>query len=506
MEALAMMGMNRQELNRAIGMWGIALCVFAAAAGWVFIRFGQAWSLTDLPISTHIGYVVPIYVVLEVALMPIGAKMADIHGFKPIFAIGASVYILGSMLSMISPTVEHMIVFRFIQGAGAGIIIGLGFSVVGRFYDNEKRGKPNELMTIAFAFGSLFGTAIGFFLTDNYDWRIGFLCFGIITAVGFFMTWFFLEPEEHDDRKPDVLNMVLTALLFGIVALYTQSVNIEFPIFSWKSLLFIGTIAVLVVLVIVQSKRSENPTIPVGIPMFEKKLMFLMFMFSLCGLGLIQYFFKLYLTYYEFDIYKASSMFIFMLAGAAVTSLAGCRLVFKTGVRPWVVLGGIIVTIALILTHFIADDGVPQFAASVFVFGIGLGCIVTEILCSFQTVVRKEDMGSHTGALMAIRMAGILVGNAIVGSYIEENMHMDYQGNVIHLTPDTEIISEIGAAVINDLAYVVEKLNESFVTVLLFMAVVTAFLAIVSYTVEKDDVKALEGASEEEDGEITEES
>ena len=76
------LGMGREEFRRAVGMWGIALCVYAAAAGWMFMRFGMAWSLGDLPESDQIARVVPAYIVAEVATIPVGGKLADRIGVR----------------------------------------------------------------------------------------------------------------------------------------------------------------------------------------------------------------------------------------------------------------------------------------------------------------------------------------------------------------------------------------------------------------------------------------
>ena len=66
------LGMNKEQFRRAAGMWGIALCVFASAVGWMFMRFGMAWSIGDLPESDQILHIVPAYIVSEVAMIPIG--------------------------------------------------------------------------------------------------------------------------------------------------------------------------------------------------------------------------------------------------------------------------------------------------------------------------------------------------------------------------------------------------------------------------------------------------
>ena len=130
-----MMNMTRDEFRRAVSMWGIALCVFAAATGWIFIRFGQAWSIADLPISPYVDAIVPAYIIADVAMLPVSSKLVDKFGCKNMLFIAPPVYILGSLLCIIAPSVEALTVYRLIQGAGAGLVLGMAFSSVGKFYD-----------------------------------------------------------------------------------------------------------------------------------------------------------------------------------------------------------------------------------------------------------------------------------------------------------------------------------------------------------------------------------
>ena len=107
------MGMTEAQLKRAVSMWGIAMCLLAAAIGWVFMRFGSAWSIADLPESDYVTMIVPAYVVTEVALIPVGGKLVDRYGCRPVLGIAPFIYIIASMLCIVSPTVECLIVFRF---------------------------------------------------------------------------------------------------------------------------------------------------------------------------------------------------------------------------------------------------------------------------------------------------------------------------------------------------------------------------------------------------------
>ncbi len=495
------MNMTKDEFKRATAMWGIALCVFAAAVGWVFMRFGQAWSIGDLPPSEYVMQIVPAYVVTEVALIPVGGKLVDKYGCKPVLAAGAFIYIVASMVCLLSTSVEMLVALRFVQGAGAGLILGMGFTSVSRFYAPADRGKCNELMTAAFALASLFGTATGYFLTDTINWRAGYVLFPALMLIGLVVACRTLPEEKTSDRKVDVPGMILSALVFGMATAYTQMVNEQFDLLSLKSLGMVILIIALLAALVYRSYHCDGPTMPIRTTAFMKTHIVLMFMFSLCGLGLITYFFKLYLTYYEFNIYKASLMFLCMLCGAAITSMIGGRLVFRTGARPWIIGGSCMVTIGLLLTHLIADKGVPLMALSLFVFGFGLGCIVTEILCSYQSVMPKENVGQHTGNLMAVRMVGIMAGSAIIGAYINEVIERGRSMTVIDVTAADNVITALTEDVVSGLKYVADSLDTGFLTVCVILAMATTVLTAIAHNLNKDDVKALEAYASEQGSE-----
>ena len=499
-----MMGMSREEFRRAISMWGLAMCLLVSAAGWVFMRFGQAWSVADLPVSNLVEQIVPAYVITEVAMIPVGGKLIDRYGCRSVLAIAPSIYIIASMVCMISPSVELLVVFRLFQGAGAGLILALAFTSVAKFYDGEKRSKCNELMTAAFAIGSLFGSAIGYFLTENFNWRFGFAVFSVVMFVGAVIAWRFLPDEECRGGGIDVVTMIVTALAFAVVTLYTQTVNVRFDLLSIPSLIFLLVSVMLIALTMILSYRSDSPSLPVHTTRFEKMMIFLMFIFSLCGLGLIQYFFKLYLTFYDFDIYKASLMFLFMLAGGATTSMPGVRFVYRTGSRPWIVAGAAIVTISLMFTHLYADKGLPQLAISLFLFGLGLGCIVTEIICSFQTIVKKSHIGVHMSTLMAIRMVAIMTGNVLIGSYINHVMRGNMAPAVIDLSVTDDVIGAVGDYIKTSLEYLSESMDSGFLMTAITLAMATAALTAIACLVGDDDIKKLkEAESEVSDDEVT---
>lgn len=141
------MNFSDPDKRRAIAMWGLAVCLAAAAAGWMFMRFGMAWSVADLPESTHMDYIVPAYVITEVAMIPLGGKLVDIYGTRRVLFLSPFIFIAGSMLAIVSVSVDMLIVCRFIQGIGAGLVLAVAYTAVGKYYPVHKRGRVSELMT-----------------------------------------------------------------------------------------------------------------------------------------------------------------------------------------------------------------------------------------------------------------------------------------------------------------------------------------------------------------------
>ena len=224
--------MTAAERQRAIAMWGLALCVLASAAGWVFMRFGASWSVGDLPESDWVDHIVPAYIIAEVAFIPIGGKLTDNLGVRPMLILAPFLFVFGSMMCIISVSVEMLVAFRFVQGSGAGIMLALAFTAVGKFYFPHRRGKADELMTAAFAIGSLFGTGVGYFFPEQFNWRFGFVVFSLAMIVGFIVASKTLPEEAHVRSKCDVVGLILAAAAFGTAAFYTQYVEVYFPLLS----------------------------------------------------------------------------------------------------------------------------------------------------------------------------------------------------------------------------------------------------------------------------------
>ena len=185
------------------------------------MMIGWAMSLLDVSIvnvsipelqdemSTDIStvtWVINAYNIIFAVLLVSMGRLADQFGRRKFFVIGLTVFTIGSALCAISWSVEWLIVFRVIQGAGAGILAPLGFAMTVLVFPPEQRGRGLALIAVVALVSSAIGPVVGGVLVEIASWHWIFLInipFGIIGVILCLRWW----PETWDlnaGREVDV--------------------------------------------------------------------------------------------------------------------------------------------------------------------------------------------------------------------------------------------------------------------------------------------------------------
>src|SRR5207244_12827613 len=106
--------------------------------------------------------------------VPIYGKLADLYGRKSIFLFGSTLFLLGSALCGAAQSMEQLIVFRAIQGLGAGAVLPLVLTIIGDIFDLQERAKVQGLFSGVWAISSIIGPALGGVIVDPFSWRWAF--------------------------------------------------------------------------------------------------------------------------------------------------------------------------------------------------------------------------------------------------------------------------------------------------------------------------------------------
>src|SRR5436309_7776502 len=209
------------------------------------------------------SWVFSVYLLTSTTTVPIYGKLADIYGRKPLFLFGSSLFLLGSVLCGAAQSMEQLIIFRAIQGLGAGAVLPIVLTIIGDIFALKERAKFQGLFSGVWGLSSIVGPALGGLIVDHFSWRWVFYLhvpFGLLSCLLLALTL-----KDNVDRKSPHLDYMGTLALTGaVVALlfFLLQGGTTWPWLSLPSLSLFAAFLVLLVLFLRQENRAPDPILP----------------------------------------------------------------------------------------------------------------------------------------------------------------------------------------------------------------------------------------------------
>ena len=341
-------------------LFAVMLGLFLGALDQTIVGPALPTIVTQLAGNDLYVWAVTIYLLTSTITVPIYGKLSDLYGRRPLLLIGIVLFLVGSALSGLSQTMWQLILFRGLQGLGAGALFPIALAVIGDLFTPAERGKYQGLFGAVFGIAFIVGPGLGGFLTDNFSWHwvffvnlpIGLVALAVIGR---------LLPNikgRRRDIKIDYLGVV--TLVAGLVPILVGLTLAETS--QWSDPAVWGSIVVgvvfLVVFVVVEGRAAE-PIIPLHL--FRNRTfsasMVAIFLATF-GFGAAIIFLPLYFQIVEGSSATASGYKLLpFLFGLIISSIASGQIVSRTGRYKGVIVGGLaILAIGLYLMSFLRAD------------------------------------------------------------------------------------------------------------------------------------------------------
>jgi EmrB/QacA subfamily drug resistance transporter len=413
---------QRSHREILIVMSGLMVAMLLAMLDNMIIAPALPTIVGELGGLEHLAWVNTAYILGTAVSTPLWGKFGDMFSRKYVFMTSIVVFVGGSAISGMSQTMDQLVLFRLIQGLGAGgLMVGV-MSVLAVLIPPRDRGRYigyfMAIMPVSMIGGPLAGGAI----TDHASWRwtfyinvpLGILALFVVSAT------MHLPAQPKKQVKIDWYGAALMVVWITGLVLITTWGGTEY---SWGSATIIGlsllTVVTFAAFIAVQVKVRE-PIMPLH--PFRNVNFSLVAVVSLI-LGFVMFGSITFLPQYQQYVQGASAtnsglLLLPMMVGTTFTSITVGQLISRTGhYKTFPIIGTIVAAVGIFLMGTM-DEGTGRVQTGVFMFllGFGMGQLFQTTQLIAQNSVQLKDMGSATAAIMFVRSIGGSIGISLLGA------------------------------------------------------------------------------------------
>jgi len=406
---------------------GLMLGMLLAALDQTIVATALPTIVGDLGGLNHLSWVVTAYLVASTVTTPLYGKISDLHGRKRVFQFAIVVFLIGSALAGLSQNMTELIVFRGLQGIGAGGLMTLAMTIIGDIVPPRERGRYQGYMGAVFALASVIGPLLGGFFVDNLSWRWVFYVNIPVGAVALVVTSVVLDLPHR--RVSHSIDYVGTALLVGGVGSVLLAVTWGGTEYAWSSptiitLAIVG--AALLGAFIAVERRVAEPVLP---PYLFRNRVFTVATATMFIVGLAMFGGIIYLPLFLQVVTGRSAtnaglLLLPLILGIMFTAILSGRIISRTGrYKVFPVTGMLVMAFGMYLLSTMGQTTTTlETSAYMAVLGLGLGLVMQVLVLAVQNAVDKRDLGTATGAATFLRSMGGSFGVALFGAVLTNQL------------------------------------------------------------------------------------
>src|SRR3954453_1835706 len=368
-----------------------------------------------------INWVLTSYIVASAIALPISGWLSHKVGRKRLLLISVVGFTAASVLCATAASLSEMVVFRAFQGVSGAFIVPLAQATLFDINPRDKQGQAMALFGGGVMIGPILGPVLGGWLTDNYNWRWGFLVNLPVGILCWLLMARFMPKTETHQRRFDMFGFILLGLALIGLQLFLDRGEQKDWLSSWEIRAELGVAIAAAWMFVVHMVTSKSP-------LFERSMfkdrnfatgmifMAVTGVLLLAGLALLP---PLLQNLYGYSVLQSGFLTAPRGVGTLISMLLAGRLVGKVDSRLLVGIGVVLMGTSLwMMTGFAIDQPSRPVIVSGVVQGLGLGLIFVPLQSlAFETLLPK--MRTTAAALLNLsRNIGGSIGISVVSTQL----------------------------------------------------------------------------------------
>lgn len=404
------------------------------------------------------AWVTTAYMLTSTVTVPIYGKLGDMYGRKPILIVGVLVFLAGSALCglagefgrlpLLGDGMMQLIVFRALQGLGAGALMTVVFAIIADLYTPRERGRMFGVFGSVFGIATIIGPFIGGFFTDHGSttllgytiagWRWIFYVNLPLGLFALFLIVYRLPAMRH--RGAGRIDYLGAALLVTAFTPFLLALSLGGTTYPWGATRMLGLFAVAVAALLVflwVESRTQDAILPLHLFRIQtfRVAILAQFVINMAFLGVVM-FMPLFMQVVQGITATHSGVAITsMMVGQIISSTTCGRLVTRTGrYKQYMIGGGVLLAIGIgLLTHIGPDTTTGELAWRLAIVGVGLGPAQSLFSMVITNSVPVSDIGVASSTSQFSRQIGSTLGLAIFGTLLTHSLTIELPKHVPQL-------------------------------------------------------------------------
>lgn len=398
--------------NRLAVMASIVLAMLVSSMDTTIINTTMPVVADELGGRELYAWTFAVYMIFSTVAAPIAGRLSDMFGRKRLFGAGIIFFMLGSVLCGLADNMVQLVIFRAVQGLGAGFMMPFPNIIAGDLFSIEQRGKIQAFFSAMWGLSAVLAPVLGGVFVQYLSWRWIFYVNVPVCIVSFLLLLPYKEVYEPRPAKVDGLGAVIFSAGISLILL-TTVVD--------ENLVLYGAGGVVLLFVFYwYEKRHQSPIVPLSMLKNRPIAWMIVNSFLACGaLFGTSSFIPLFLQEEGYSITMSGvPLFGHSIGWMAVAVYAG-KWIIRWGYRRLLIIGNsVLVVSGLMLALLSEGKGLAYATVAMTIEGVAFGLIVTVSIIGAQQLVDPKQKGVSTSLQMFARNIGTAIGVTVMGSML----------------------------------------------------------------------------------------